>query len=125
MDARMARKMAIQRKKAKSNVNVDNEYGQKKVFMIYLFDSIRGSNLSEKVSDVVYEDIISDILRIMKMSDDKDEAKMRRETPKIKPIKGKKFSKDSVKKAIVKSKKTKKVKKSEKKKGGKRKVKKN
>ena len=121
MDARMARKMAIQRKKAKSNVNVDNEYGQKKVFMVYLFDSIRGSNLSEKVSDVVYEDIISDILRIMKMSDDKDEAKMKRETPKIKPIKGKKFSKISVKKAIVKSKKIKKVKKVERKRGGKRK----
>ena len=122
MDARMARKMAIQRKKAKSNVNVDNEYGQKKVFMIYLFDSIRGSNLSEKVSDVVYEDIISDILRIMKMSDDKGEAKMQRKTPKIKPIKGKKFSKDSIKKAIVKSKKVKKVKKVERKRGGKKKT---
>ena len=124
MDDRMARKMAIQRKKATSKVNVDNEYGQKKVFMIYLFDSIRGSNLSEKVSDVVYEDIISDILRIMKMSDDKDEAKMKRETPKIKPIKGKKFSKDSIKKAIVKSKKIKKVKKVERKKKGRKKEKK-
>lgn len=79
MDARMANKMIKEREKKRqknqNHVDISKEFGINKAFMIFLFDSVRGSNLSDKVSEAVYEDIISDIISITKMTNDKDDAK--------------------------------------------------
>ncbi len=92
MDGRMANKMIEERRKREgtNKINIDKEFGVNKAFMLFLFDSIRGSNLSDKVSDAVYEDIITDIISVIKLSDNKLEAKkIKKTSKKIKIPKGK------------------------------------
>ena len=75
LDQMMANKMRKENIKHKKE-NIEEKYGANKMFMTYILDGVRGSNLSDKVSQVVYEEIIGDISRIMSMKDDNDEAKL-------------------------------------------------
>lgn len=127
MDGRMAKKMIEERKKRedKNNINIDKEFGANKAFMVFLFDSIRGCNLSDKVSDAVYEDIITDIISVIKLSDNKLEAKKVKKTSKKMKIPKGKLEKEKQGKVYTKKSKIKSVKREAKRNTKKRKNKKN
>lgn len=62
-----------------------DEYGASQKLMTYLIDGVRGSNLSDKVSQVVYEETVEDIAQIMTISTEKKETKLVKKGSKILP----------------------------------------
>ena len=101
LDGLIAKNMVNQKKK--QEMDIGKIYGSNKKLITYLLDGVsRGNNLSEKVSQVVYEDTVEDISKIMLSSNDNEGTKMKREAhPKKQIPKGKN---EKIKRGIVVSK---------------------